>query len=282
MERTRLGEDRIEVHRELIDLHNHILPGLDDGAANLDESLDIARQFVSEGVTRVAATPHYNADDPAQRRRADANTVRARIAELQPALDEAGIPLSVVCGNEIYLTPESPNLLAAGTVCSLGGGTTALVELSLFAGERPLYLDDLIFRLQLGGNQIVLAHPERYGFVERDVSALDTLVSGGLLLQLTAPALLGDYGGGIRRTAEHLLRRGSYSLAASDRHHPGPNRSLAALHERITQLSDADTADLLLCENPARVLDDTPLAPSTPMEEKNPSLFGRLLGRRGS
>jgi protein-tyrosine phosphatase len=266
----------------LVDLHNHILPGLDDGAANLEESLDIARQFVSEGVTRVAATPHYNADDPPERRRADADAVRARLAELQPALDAADIPLSVMCGNEIYLTPESPDLLAAGRVCSLGDGKTALVELSLLAGERPLYLDDLIFRLQLGGYQIVLAHPERYGFVERDVSALDTLASGGLLLQLTAPALLGDYGGGIRRTAEHLLRRGSYSLAASDRHHPGNNRSLAALHERITQLSDADTADLLLCENPARVLDNQTLVLLAPSDEKNPSLLGRLLGRRGS
>lgn len=277
-----VGEERIAVHREMVDLHNHILPGLDDGAATLEESLDIARQFVSEGVTRVAATPHYNSDDPRERRRADADTVRARVAELQPALDAAGIPLSVQCGNEIYLTPESPELLAAGTVCSLADGNTALVELSLLAGERPLYLDELIFRLQLGGYQIILAHPERYGFVERDVSALDTLASGGLVLQLTAPALLGDYGGGIRRTAEHLLRRGSYSLASSDRHHPGTPRSLAALHERITQLCDADTADLLLCENPARVLDNRPLIQSAPSEEKNPSLLGRLLGRRGS
>jgi protein-tyrosine phosphatase len=270
------------VHRELVDLHNHVLHGVDDGAGGLDESLDIARQFVSEGVTRVAATPHYNAGNPSERRGADAHMVRSKIAELQPALDDAGIALSVLPGNEIYLTPESLDLLTARTVCSLGGGTTALVELSLFAGERPLYLDDLIFRLQLGGYRIVLAHPERYGFVERDVSALDTLVSGGLLLQLTAPALLGDYGGGIRRTAERLLRRGSYSLAASDRHHPGTNRSLAALHERITRLSDGDTADLLLCENPARVLDDESIVQSEPPADKGSSLLGRMLGRHSS
>lgn len=270
------------MHRALVDLHNHILPGVDDGAGGLDESLDIARQFVSEGVTRVAATPHYNAGNPPEQRGADAHTVRSKLAELQPALDAAGIPLSVLAGNEIYLTPESPDLLASGIVCTLGGGTTALVELSLFSVKRPLYLDDLIFRLQLGGNQVVLAHPERYGFVERDVSALDTLVSGGLLLQLTAPALLGDYGGGIRRTAERLLRRGSYSLAASDRHHPGTNRSLAALHERIAQLSDGDTADLLLCDNPARVLENTSLVRSEPSAETGSSLLDRMLGRHGS
>jgi protein-tyrosine phosphatase len=273
-------EERIAVHTELVDLHNHILYGVDDGAADLDESLEIARQFVSEGVTRVAATPHYNADNPPERRGADANTVRSKIAELQPALDNAGIPLSVLPGNELYLTAASPDLLAAGTVCFLGGGTSALVELSLFSAERPLYLDDLIFRLQLGGYQLVLAHPERYGFVAREVSALDTLTSGGLLLQLTAPGLLGDYGGGVRRTAERLLRRGSYSVAASDRHHPGTNRSLAALHERITRLTDGDTADLLLCENPARVLENKPVVPLEPSAGQGPSLLDRMLGRR--
>jgi protein-tyrosine phosphatase len=190
--------------------------------------------------------------------------------------------LSVLPGNEMYLTPQSPELLADGTVCSLGGGTTALVELSLMSGKRPLYLDDLVFRLQLGGYQVVLAHPERYGFVEKDTSALDTLVQGGLLLQLTAPALLGDYGGTIRRTAERLLRRGCYSLAASDRHHPGPNRSLAALHESITQSIDGATADMLLCENPARVLEGRPIIPAELSEDKGSSLFGRMLGRRSS
>jgi protein-tyrosine phosphatase len=270
------------VYRELVDLHNHILYGVDDGAAELEESLDIARQFVSEGVTRIAATPHYKADNPPERRGADAQIVRSKVAELQPALDDAGIALSVLPGNEIYLTPESPDLLTAGRVCSLGGGTTALVELSLMSGKRPLYLDDLIFRLQLAGYQVVLAHPERYGFVEKDTSALDTLVQGGLLLQLTAPALLGDYGGGIRRTAERLLRRGCYSLAASDRHHPGTNRSLAALHERLTQSIDGETADLLLCENPARVLDSEPVIQAELSTDTGSSLFGRMLGRSSS
>src|SRR5881227_3050201 len=95
------GEVHVAVHRELVDLHNHILYGVDDGAADLEESLDIARQFVSEGVTRVAATPHYNADNVPERRGADADLVRLKIAELQPALDEAGIPLTVLPGNEI-------------------------------------------------------------------------------------------------------------------------------------------------------------------------------------
>ncbi|HEX6507925.1 MAG TPA: CpsB/CapC family capsule biosynthesis tyrosine phosphatase [Chloroflexota bacterium] len=268
-------------YRELIDLHNHILYGMDDGAASLEESAEIARQFVSEGVTRIAATPHFNADNPADRRGPDAAMVRMRVSELGLALEQENVPLSILPGNEVYLTVDVPALVADGIVCRLGDGPGLLVELSLMSNQRPLYLDELVFRLQLDGAQIVLAHPERYPFVDRDVACLDTLVAGGLLLQLTAPALLGEYGPGIRRTAERLLRRGSYSLAASDRHHPGPDRSLAALHERLSETIDVETADLLLCENPARVLEDRPIVSAAPPPKEQPSLFERMLGRRG-
>jgi hypothetical protein len=112
--------------------------------------------------------------------------------------------------------------------------------------KMPLYLEDTVFRLQLAGYQVVLAHPERYGFVQRDPASLDTLVERGVALQLTAPALLGEYGSAIRRTSEKLLSRGHYQMAASDRHHPGADRSLMATHTRITELAGEDQADLLL------------------------------------
>jgi protein-tyrosine phosphatase len=205
--------------------------------------------------------------------------VRSTISELQPALNCACVPLTVLPGNEIYLTPNSPELPASGTVSSLGEDMTALVGISLFSGERPLYLDDLIFRLQLRGYRVVLAHPERYAFIERNVNSLDTLVAGGLLPQLTAPALPGDYGGGIRRTAEQLLRRGSYARASSDRHHPGPLRSLAALHERVSALIDSATADALLSENPARVLDNETTIELASTTSKASSFFARVRRR---
>jgi protein-tyrosine phosphatase len=259
-----------------IDLHNHILPGVDDGATTLDESVEIARQFVAEGVTTVAATPHL---DPERRNGPDVPTVLRGVARVREALEGAGIPLEVVPGNELYLVPEAPEIVQRGTVCKLGESSYLLVELSLASNSRPLFLDDTVFRLQLGGCSVILAHPERYAFVQRDVAALDELRDRGVALQLTAPALLGEYGGPIRRTAEKLLRRGAYMLASSDRHHPGPNRSLAALHDRITGMINEETADLLLSENPARVLSDRPLLEVEGIDEEKSSFFSRLLGR---
>jgi protein-tyrosine phosphatase len=261
----------------MIDLHNHILPGVDDGAADLKESVDIARQFVAEGVVRIAATPHL---DPERGNGAPAGILREKVAQVRRAVDDAGLNLDVLPGHELYLTPSAPDLLRAGNVFSLGDGHFVLVELSLVSGQRPLYLDDTIFRLQLDGYSVIIAHPERYGFVQRDVGALDGLVGRGVALQATAPALLGEYGGGIRRTAERLLRRGSYSLASSDRHHPGAARSLAQTHERIRSLINIDTADLLLCANPARVLDNRPLQEAEVDPDERSSFFSRLFSRR--
>jgi protein-tyrosine phosphatase len=257
----------------LIDLHNHILPGVDDGAADLAESLAIARQFVSEGVCRVAATAHL---DPERGNGADAATVRRLTEEVRAVVIGEGIDLEVLPGNELYLTPEAPDLLQNGMVSPLGDSSYVLVELSLQSGTRPLFLDDTVFRIELAGYSVILAHPERYGFVQRDASSLDDLVDRGVALQLTAPALLGEYGSRVKATAKELLSRGSYALAASDRHHPGANRSLSALHERIREQTDMDTADLLLCHNPARVLAGSVLHPPEIVERPKSSLFERL------
>jgi protein-tyrosine phosphatase len=260
----------------MIDLHNHILPGVDDGAANVEESLDIARQFVAEGVTRLAATPHL---DPETGRGITATEVRRLVAEIGAAITAAGIPLVIEQGHEVYLTTAVPALVREGTVALLGTGRAILVELSLTAEERPLYLEDTLFQLQLNGMQPILAHPERYAFVQRDPTVVDALVDLGVVLQVTAPSLLGHYGGYVRRVAERLLRRGSYGLASSDRHHPGQDRSLADVRGRIVSLTDEDTADLLLQENPERLLDGAePLRPAVLVADDR-SLFGRLLGR---
>jgi protein-tyrosine phosphatase len=256
----------------VIDLHNHILPGQDDGAADLEESLEIARQFVFEGVVQVAATPHRNIE---KNEGIPAEDTQGLVTELQAALDAAEVPLQVVPGAELLLIPEAASLLENGTVASLDESKAVLVELSLMASTPPLYMDAALFELQLAGFQPVLAHPERYPFVQRNRHAFDALASRGIVFQLTAPALLGDYGGGIKRTAEALLKAGLYATAASDRHHPGPSRSLAETRQRISHLVGADQATLLLETNPARLLRDEPVI-FPPRQEPMPGLFTRI------
>lgn len=256
----------------MIDLHNHILPGVDDGAADLAESVAIARQFAAEGVVRIAATPHNNTESGP---RIDAAAVREKVQSLRLELEREQVGLTVEPGQEIFLTPHTSALLAEGAACALGDGKSVLVEVPF--ETRPTYLEEALFRLQLAGYQPILAHPERYSFVHRDPASLDDLVARGVVLQLTAPALLGEYGKGVRTVAERLVRRRLYALAASDRHHPEQRRSLEALHQRLTTMVDAELADLLLRHNPAHVLDGSEIVvPEPPGPAQRTSLFSRL------
>jgi protein-tyrosine phosphatase len=261
--------------KDMIDLHCHILPAVDDGAADIEESLAIARQLASEGVTRVAATPHL---DPENHRGVSAERVRELVSQLREKVRDAGIAIDIVPGHEIFLTPEVPDLLSQGAAQSLAGGRAVLVELSFFAEERPLFLDDTLFRLQLEGFRPILAHPERYPFVRRDPSVLEPLVSRGVVMQLTAQSLSGLQGPQVRKTAEVLLRKGLYQVASSDRHHPGPDRSLAEMHSRIEEIADTATAEMLLSINPQRLLDDLEPEAPLPVEAEQLSFLGRIFG----
>jgi len=258
----------------VIDLHNHILPGLDDGAADMEETLAIARQFVSEGVVRVAATPHANPSRPVP---GQAARVQSLVAEVQAALGDAGVSLEVLVGNEVMLSPDTPDLLQRGEILALGGSRAVLVECNF--DQRPLYLEMTLFQLQVAGYQPVMAHPERYSFVQRHPGSIEDLVRRGIVLQLNAGSLAGGYGPAAERTARTLLMQGRYSTAASDRHHPGSERSLASLHDRLVRLANVDVADLLLYHNPLRLLtDETPTLPD-PLLAKQGSLFSRLFNR---
>lgn len=261
----------------MIDLHNHILPGVDDGAANLAESVAIARQFVKEGVRAVAATPHL---DPLHGTGPSPDEVRTLVAEVRAILQASDVDLEVHPGNELFLTPAAADLLKEGKALPLAGSRHVVVEVSLTALERPIYLDDSVFRIQLGGFQPILAHPERYPFAQRDIASLDTLLARGVVFQLTAPSLLGEYGPRVRRTAERLLKCGAYALAASDRHHPGSSRSLLRLHARLTELQGIETADLLLRVNPTRVLEGHVISRPDVDEDRSPHFMARLFGWR--
>lgn len=246
----------------MIDLHNHILPTLDDGASDFEESVAIAREFVSEGVSRIVATPHR---DPLLGNGAPVGVIEYTLAGLTEKLAGEEIPLRVEAGNELFLTPEAPALVREGSTLRLGESRAVLVEVSLRSRTAPPYMDPVLQALRDGGYQPVLAHPERYRWARNHAEILERLVAGGTLLQLTAPSLLGEYGPAIQRTAETILDRGLYTLAASDRHHPNQHRrSLALLYESIRVRRGADAADMLLISNPALLLDDLETQPVSP------------------
>lgn len=242
----------------MIDLHSHILHAIDDGSRSLADAITVARTAVAGGVSLMVATPHGRSSVSAGSRYSVA-LLRERLEELQGTLDHAGVPLKLVAGTEIYAEPGALERLHAGELLTYGSSRAILIEFPLAITAHAA--EELIFSFQLAGYRVVLAHPERYRFVQRDPNLLIPLIERGTLMQLTADALVGLQGMQMRRLAELLLQHGMIQLIATDAHGPHLARmpNLAAARELVAKLVSDEAATLLTQRVPSAVLTDTPL-----------------------
>ena len=200
--------------RTLIDLHSHILPGVDDGPSDIDGSIDLARAAELDGVTTMAATPHVRADHPGVR----PAELPDRCVELNERLAAAGVGLTVVPGGEVDLlwaqgaADDDLRLVSYGQ-----RGTDLLVETPY--GPLPPRFEDVLFRLAVLGYRVLLAHPERNPSFQRSPERIEELVRRGVLVQLTALSLARqDKRSRSRRLALTLVERGLAHVIASDAH----------------------------------------------------------------
>lgn len=250
----------------MIDLHSHILFDVDDGALTLAESLAMAEVAARSGTRVIAATPHSPGSTAC--RTYDPALFRERIAAINAALADEGLPIEVVAGTEICFTPAIVERLQRGQLLAYGRSRAILLE--LVAAEIPTTFDTAVFNLQVAGYRVLLAHPERIAEVQREPNRLVPLAQRGVLMQLTADALVGGQGERLRATAETLLTHGLAHVLASDAHGVGPRRPpvLAAARERAAELVGADAANALVQATPAALLYDQPLRlpPPRPIE----------------
>ena len=197
---------------DMIDLHCHILPGIDDGAADITVSLEMARLFVADGVSVVAATPHILPG-------LYANTgpqIRAAIPTLQQALDAEGIPLRLVSGADNHIVPSFVSELRSGHLLSLADSRYVLVEPPHHV--PPPRMEELFFNIQVAGFVPILTHPERLTWINSHYDTIARLATGGVLMQITAGSLAGAFGRNARYWAEKMLAEGYVHILATDAH----------------------------------------------------------------
>jgi protein-tyrosine phosphatase len=232
-----------------LDLHLHLLWGIDDGCETPEETLEAARLLVALGFSAAAPSPHVNPDLPS----GDPAVCAARRAEAVELLAREGVPLALHANAENRL--DEAFLARAGGPDRRGIGASgrwALVEVPFSAGLPAL--PDLVFRLRRKGLLPLFAHPERCAEFERPGRAEEVVRLGGAL-QLNVGALGGLYGKTARRQAERLLGEGLYAVAATDLHQPrGADDWLPDALHLLEKRAGADGTRRLLAENPARIV----------------------------
>ena len=239
----------------MIDLHSHILPELDDGSQSLRESLAMARMAVDSGITAMVATPHC-ADDRSWETHEAWQLLRQALAENE-------IPLKLFPGMEIFGTPDTVRMLREGKLFTLNGSRYPLIEFSFRSdGEEETAILRSVCK---AGFRPVVAHPERYGYVQHDPCLINRWYRMGCLFQVNRGSLLGRFGSRARETAWELVNRGFATVVASDAHSPRMRTPwMADVQQLLTEEISPQCARVLLKENPKKILKDEEIPPVVP------------------
>lgn len=262
----------------MIDLHCHILPGVDDGPSHVEGSLRMAECAAADGIDTLVATPHafneaYN--EPLPR-------ILAHVAHLKETIAENRIPLDIRPGAEVRVHPGMERSVKEGKAVSINNtGRYILVEFPhnlMLPGTR-----DVLFQLFLNGITPVLAHPERHLSLQRNPDILSDLVAMGCLVQLTAMSITGELGHDAMEYAHLLLKQRQAHVIATDSHNAEnrPPILSAAVEATAHILGDIKAAEAMVTVTPRMILDGTPFDLPEPRKTSKKRGWGvRWFGRR--
>jgi protein-tyrosine phosphatase len=230
----------------LVEVHSHLIPAVDDGSRNVEESVAIARAMVEHGYEHLVCTPHIWDDLPHN----NAPEILRRVTSLQADLTAAGVGLKLYPGGEVNLTPSIRSMDPA--LIPTYGGLGKHVLCDAWIWEWEPWLTQVIRHLQMGGERtLILAHPERLGLIQNDPSAIDRFADLGLLFQGNMYCLVDPEGEITREIAELMLERKQYYMLGGDVHR------LDSLPKRFKGLQRA--VDLLGTQDAGRLLRENPL-----------------------
>jgi len=207
--KTEISDDLSGLHT---DVHSHLIPGIDDGAKSLDDSIQLIVGLQNLGYKKIITTPHIMYDFY----RNDKKNILSGLDRLREALKLHRIDMELEAAAEYYLDDHFEKLIENKDLLTFGKNLV-LFELSFF--EEPRLLNKLIFEMQLNEYQPVLAHPERYTYWHKNLSKYSELHDKGVLLQVNLGSLNGHYGPEVQKVAEYLVNENLVSLLGSDTHH---------------------------------------------------------------
>ncbi len=240
----------------MIDLHSHLLPGIDDGATDLAVSVEMARRAVADGVTVMACTPHiqaglYDNSTP---------VIAGAVERLQAELDRQGIGLQLLVGADIHIAPDLPEQLSSGWFPTLNGTRYFLFEPPHHV--VPPKLQELAERVLAAGFVPILTHPERLTWTENHYEVVERLNAAGCLIQLTAGSITGVFGRGAKQICERMLDEGRVDIIASDAHNlAGRAPGLSKAAEIVARRLDEAEADRMVRLSPLAIMKNETVRP---------------------
>ncbi|MFD1851246.1 tyrosine-protein phosphatase [Oceanobacillus bengalensis] len=253
----------------MIDIHSHILPGIDDGAQTIEDSIEMAKAAVQQGIEKIIATPHnqngqYNNDK---------NSILQAVDVLNQALQQEGIPLIVLPGQENRMYGEMVDDLKDDALVTLNNGTK-YVFVEFPSGHVPRYAKQMLFDIQVAGYKPIIVHPERNREIAEHPSILFEFVQKGVLTQVTAASIAGKFGKNIQKLSHQFVESNLTHFIASDAHNT-TSRGFC-MQEAYKEIESAHGVEkrYILQENAALLIDGEQVNVDEPFAIKKKKFLG--------
>ncbi|MFJ7827554.1 tyrosine-protein phosphatase [Psychrobacillus sp. NPDC096623] len=247
----------------LVDIHNHILPGLDDGPKSIEEALLLAKSAVSNGITHVIATPHHLD----AKYRNSSMEIKKAVAGLYRELSKRNINLKVLPGQEIHLAANILDELETDLLTLANSGKYLLIELP--NAYIPSHTLEVIYNIQLKGYIPIIVHPERNTILRKNKQLLYEYVCKGVLIQVTASSLLGLNGRSLRKYTRELIKHNLVHFLSSDAHHYLKRPFLLKEAFEYVKKEFSESYVTYFSENASHIVYGTDIQPLSPISFKN-------------
>lgn len=255
----------------MIDIHSHLIHQVDDGSKSLEESIALLKEAQNCGITDIILTPHYIEDGYEK----TAEQIQEKIQQINEAKEEAGIQVNLYQGNEIFAVRNLDEHLYQHRVASLADSQYLLFELPMH--HKIPYLYDTIYEILGEGYIPILAHPERYSYIQENPEMLIELMEKGVLFQSNLASILGIYGKKAKKTLILMLKNDMIQFLASDTHRRGTiYQKFSEIEREFLKVIPEDKFAELTKVNPKKILDREEIEIDIPKTIKKP-VFWNLL-----
>ncbi len=237
----------------MIELHSHLLPGIDDGSNSFEESVNIINKMKDLGYSKIVITPHYI---NGTKYNSTNQEKYALLLQLQSLLKSNNIDIELYLGNEIFIDDNILSLIKNGECCTINSSKYVFIELS--RNDEILNLNEIVFELEKKNIIPILAHPERYVFLQKDYSKLNDLIDRNILLQVNFESINGKYGREAKKLAKYIFKNNMADFIGGDVHHENSVffDTFEKNKKKIIKLIGEDIFNELIDTNPQLVLDN--------------------------
>ena len=236
----------------MVDIHSHLIPNVDDGSKSVEETFMLIKEADRAGITDIILTPHYIVNSYEQ----NANTLILLKDKLQQILDKDKINVKLHIGMEVYITDNLIDLLKQNKLLTLANSKYLLMELPL--NTHVQYEDIIIFKLIENNIIPIIAHPERYKFIQENPDKVEELIESGCLMQSNIGSILGIYGNHAKQTFKYLLKKDLIHFLGTDTHRKDTIYPLLKkATKKIEKIIGKEKTEKLIKINPQKILNNT-------------------------